>query len=209
MSSGTLPIAVLISGGGTTLKNLIDCVAAGDLDVEIRVVISSHPQAGGLRFAESAKVPCHVVRREDCASPAAFRDAVFDLCRAAEVELVVMGGFLKHLLIPSDFEGKVLNIHPSLIPQFCGQGFYGARVHKAVLAAEVGTTGCTVHVVDNEYDHGPIVLQREVPVLPGDTVEQLAARVFAEECEALPAAIRLFAEKRVLVGKKSVVVDRP
>jgi phosphoribosylglycinamide formyltransferase-1 len=207
MTASSFPMAVLISGGGTTLKNLIDCVERGELAVEIRTVISSNPQAGGLQFAKSAGIPTEVVERPSCDSPAAFRDAVFDICRAAEVQLVVMGGFLKHLLIPADFAGKVLNIHPSLIPQFCGQGFYGARVHSAVLESGVDKTGCTVHVVDNEYDHGPIVLQREVPVLLGDSVEKLAARVFVQECQALPEAIRLFAENRVQVSKSNIIVD--
>ena len=97
-----------------------------------------------------------------------------------------MGGFLKHVLIPADFENRVVNIHPALIPAFCGQGFYGHRVHEAVLDAGAKMSGCTVHFVDNVYDHGPIILQRTVPVLDDDTPDTLAARVFAAECEAYP-----------------------
>lgn len=188
-----MPIAVLISGGGTTLKNLIDQVAVGKLNVDIRLVISSKSTAGGLDHAKTAGIPAQVIRRSDSESAESFRDAIFGACRDAGVQLVVMGGFLKHVLIPDDFENRVINIHPSLIPDFCGHGFYGSRVHAAVLEAGAKKSGCTVHFVDDEFDHGPIILQREVPVVDNDTVQSLAARVFAAECEALPAAIRKIA----------------
>ncbi len=114
-----------------------------------------------------------------------------------------MGGFLKHVLIPSDFENRVTNIHPGLIPAFCGKGFYGLRVHQAVLDYGVKVSGCTVHFVDNEYDHGPIILQHVVPVLDDDTAESLAARVFDAECEVYPQALQLYAEGRLrVVGRR-------
>jgi phosphoribosylglycinamide formyltransferase-1 len=122
------------------------------------------------------------------------------------VELVVMGGFLKHLLIPTDFSGRVMNIHPSLIPAFCGQGFFGRRVHEAVLEYGARISGCTVHFVDDEYDHGPIIMQRAVPVLDDDSPASLAARVFAHECEAYPEAIQLFAEGRIRVEDRRVSI---
>lgn len=198
-----LPIAVLISGGGTTLRNLLQKQAAGQLAAAVRLVISSHPAARGLTFAAEAGIPTRVVERRSCASAEAFREAIFGPCREVGVGLVVMGGFLKHVLIPPDFEHRVLNIHPSLIPAFCGQGFYGLHVHQAVLDYGAQVTGCTVHFVDNEYDHGPIVLQRPVLVAPDDTPESLAARVFEEECRALPAAIDLFAAGRLrVVGRR-------
>jgi phosphoribosylglycinamide formyltransferase-1 len=184
-----IPIAVLISGGGTTLKNLIEKINAGSLSVEIRLVISSNPAARGLQFASDAGIPSLVVEKTKSISAQVYSDAIFNPCRAAGVKYVVMGGFLKHVLIPPDFENRVLNIHPALLPAFGGKGMYGLRVHEAVLAAGVKTTGCTVHFVDNQYDHGPIVLQRDVPVLPGDTAEILQARVFAEECLAYPEAL--------------------
>lgn len=187
-----LPMAVLISGGGTTLENLIRCATSGQLAVAIRMVVCSNPSARGLEIARSAGIETRVVTRSQCASPEAFRDAVFSPCREVDAQLVVMGGFLKHVLIPDDFENRVINIHPSLIPQFCGKGFYGARVHAAVLESGVPQTGCTVHLVDDEFDHGPILLQRVVPVMPEDTVATLGARVFQAECEALPAAIEPF-----------------
>jgi phosphoribosylglycinamide formyltransferase-1 len=190
-----LRIAVLISGGGTTLKNLIDKIRAGKLDAEICLVISSNPTARGLDLARDANIPALVIERKSASSPEAFSAAVFDPIRAHGAQLVVMGGFLKLVLIPDDFTGRVVNIHPALIPAFCGHGMYGHHVHEAVLASGARQSGCTVHYVDNEYDHGPIILQRAVPVLDDDTPESLAARVFTAECEAYPEALRQIARR--------------
>jgi phosphoribosylglycinamide formyltransferase-1 len=191
-----LPIAVLISGGGTTLRNLIEKIQAGILPVEIRLVVSSNAAARGLEFAAAAGIPSLVVEKHKSLSPEAFSEAIFGPCRKAGAEYVVMGGFLKHVLIPPDFERRVLNIHPALLPAFGGKGMYGLRVHEAVLAAKCGESGCTVHFVDNQYDHGPVILQKTVPVLPGDTPESLQARVFAAECEVYPAVLRALADSR-------------
>jgi phosphoribosylglycinamide formyltransferase 1 len=188
--SPQLPIAVLISGGGTTLRNLIDKIQAGLLPVEIRLVISSSSSAPGLEFARSAGIPTLVVEKTKALSAEQFSEAIFGPCRAAGVKYVVMGGFLKHVVIPPDFENRVLNIHPALLPAFGGKGMYGLRVHQAVLASGAKTTGCTVHIVDNVYDHGALLLQRKVPVLPGDTPEVLQARVFTAECEAYPEELK-------------------
>lgn len=202
-------IAVLISGGGTTLKNLIEKVKAGELPVSIVLVISSNPQAGGLQFAHEAGIPTIVVDWNQYQDPNSFSEVIFKHCREARVNLVVMGGFLKKLVIPNDFENRVVNIHPALIPAFCGQGFYGHRVHEAVLEYGAKISGCTVHFADNLYDHGPIILQRTVPVLDDDTPESLAKRVFAEECKAYPEAIRLIAEGRVRVEGRKVRILPP
>ena len=191
-----LSLAVLISGGGRTLKNLLGRKDAGELPVRFAVVVSSRPDAGGLQHARDAGVPVHVVQRSDYESVAAFSDEIFRVCREAGADLVVMGGFLKHVLVPEDFHERVINIHPSLIPDFAGKGYYGDRVHRAVLEAGVPETGCTVHFVDDEYDHGPILLQRRVAVEPTDDVQTLANRVFQAECEALPEAIRQLAARR-------------
>jgi phosphoribosylglycinamide formyltransferase-1 len=199
-----LPIAVLISGGGTTLRNLIEKIQAGTLPVEIRLVISSNPAARGLQFAAAAGIPSLVVEKHKLLSAEAFSEAIFAPCRKAGVEYVVMGGFLKHVLIPPDFERRVLNIHPALLPAFGGKGMYGLRVHEAVLAAKCSESGCTIHFVDNQYDHGPIILQKTVPVLPGDTPESLQTRVFAAECEAYPAALRTLAESSKVKGANSL-----
>jgi phosphoribosylglycinamide formyltransferase-1 len=199
-----LPIAVLISGGGTTLRNLIEKERAGELAVEFRLVISSNPQAGGLAIAAEASIPSIVVEKKKGITDSDFSRAIFDPVRAAGAELVVMGGFLKHVPIPPDFENRVVNIHPALIPAFCGHGMYGLAVHQAALDYGVKVSGCTVHFVDNEYDHGPIILQHTVPVLDDDTPEVLQARVFEQECHALPEAIRLIAARRVSVEGRQV-----
>jgi formyltetrahydrofolate-dependent phosphoribosylglycinamide formyltransferase len=197
--TGPLRLAVLISGGGTTLKNFIDQIAAGKLAAQIELVVSSNPAAGGLRFAAEAGIPSLIVERTQHPSTESFSQAIFAACRAAGVDVAALGGFLKLLAIPPDFEGRVLNIHPALIPAFCGRGFYGHKVHEAVLAAGCKESGCTVHFVDNEYDHGPIILQRTVPVEPGDTPDTLAQRVFAAECEAYPEALRLLASGKLAI----------
>jgi phosphoribosylglycinamide formyltransferase-1 len=200
-----LPIAVLISGGGTTLRNLIDKERAGELPVEFKLVISSNPQAAGLAFAAQANIPSLVMEKTSGVNED-FSRAVFDPIRSAGAELVVMGGFLKHVPIPEDFENRVINIHPALIPAFCGKGLYGLRVHEAALEYGVKVSGCTVHFVDNDYDRGPIILQHTVPVLDDDTPEILQARVFVEECHALPEAIRMIAARRVTVRGRRVTI---
>jgi formyltetrahydrofolate-dependent phosphoribosylglycinamide formyltransferase len=200
-----LPIAVLISGGGTTLKNLLARIDQGSLPVEVRLVISSHPDAAGLNAPRERGIATTVVRPADYADVADFSQAVFGPCRELGIELVVMGGFLKFVPIPPDFENRVMNIHPGLIPAFCGRGFYGLRVHQAVLDYGAKVSGCTVHFVDNEYDHGPIILQRVVEVHDDDTAESLQQRVFEQECAAYPEAIRLFAEGRLQVVGRRVV----
>lgn len=199
---------MLISGGGTTLRNLLQHIQAGTLPIRFQYVISSNPQAAGLEFARKANIPISVIGRRQYRSPAAHSEAVFSVCRQCGAQLVIMGGYLEHVLIPPDYENRVVNIHPSLIPAFCGKGFYGLRVHQAVLEYGVKLTGCTVHFVDNLYDHGPIILQRAVPVLDDDTPETLAARVFQEECRAYPEALTWIAEGRVRVEGRRVYVRR-
>ncbi len=194
--SGPLPIAVLISGGGTTLRNLIERIDAGSLPVDIRLVISSSASAKGLEFAKAAGIKAYVIERKNSLDESEFSSAIFGLCRAAGARYVVMGGFLKHVLIPPDFQNRVLNIHPALLPKFGGKGMYGLNVHAAVIAAGEKQSGCTVHFVDNEYDHGPPIHQRRVEVLTGDTPETLQARVFAAECEAYPAVLSQLASEQ-------------
>lgn len=197
-------VAVLISGGGTTLKNLLERIAENTLPIEVSLVISSASGAKGLRYAEEAGIRTQVIRPQDFESDEVFGDQIFQACRDRGVELVVMGGFLKFVPIPADFENRVINIHPGLIPAFCGKGFYGLRVHQAVLDYGAKVSGCTVHFVDNQYDHGPIILQRVTDVRDDDTAESLQQRVFALECEAFPAAIGLIAEGQVHVEDRHV-----
>lgn len=204
--AGSLPVAVLISGGGTTLKNLLDRTRADQCPVDVRLVISSKENAGGLRFAEEAGIKTQVIAKKQCASSEEHRDQVFALCREANVQYVVMGGYLEHLLIAQDFENRVINIHPSLIPAFSGKGYYGLRVHQAVLDYGARVTGCTVHFVDDEFDHGPIIDQRVCLVEQNDTAESLQQRVFQQECELLPSVLKRFAESRVEVRGRKVVL---
>jgi formyltetrahydrofolate-dependent phosphoribosylglycinamide formyltransferase len=192
-------LAVLISAGGTTLQNLIDKIRARELAAHIVQVVSSNPDVAGVERAWRAGLPVGIVTRKDAGSREEFSQRIFDFCRRAEADLVCMAGFLHLVTIPSDFTNRVLNIHPSLIPAFCGKGYYGHHVHEAVLAKGVKITGCTVHFADNEYDHGPIVVQRAVPVCEEDTPETLAQRVYEQECEAYPEAIRLYAAGRLRV----------
>jgi len=194
VSNTFLPIAVLISGGGTTLKNLIDRKAQNTLAVDFRLVVSSNPKAKGLEYAQEASIPARVIRKKDFVDGQAHSDAMFEAIRESGAKLVVMGGYLEHLLIPDDFEKRVINIHPSLIPAFCGKGMYGLYVHQAAIEFGVKVSGCTVHFVDNQYDHGPILLQRTCQVLEGDTPEMLQKRVFELEREALPDAINKIAQ---------------
>lgn len=194
VSNTLLPIAVLISGGGTTLKNLIDRKAQNTLPVDFRLVVSSNPKAKGLEYAQESSIPTRVIRKKDFVDGQAHSDLMFKAIRDSGAKLVVMGGYLEHLLIPSDFEKRVINIHPSLIPAFCGKGMYGLYVHQAAIEFGVKVSGCTVHFVDNQYDHGPILLQRTCEVLDGDTPETLQRRVFELERDALPDAINKIAQ---------------
>ena len=190
MGSQKLPIAVFLSGGGRTLQNLIEHRDHHELPIDIKLVISSSPSVRGVQVGRDAGIPTIVVRKREFPDPESYRAAMFDPVTAHGATHVVMAGFLKHVLIPDDFLGRVINIHPSLLPAFGGEGMYGDRVHAAAIARGVTISGCTVHFVDNEYDNGPIILQRSCDVLPEDTVDELAARVFQQECEALPEAIR-------------------
>ena len=202
--SNPFKIAVLISGGGTTLKNLIDYKTRGELDVEMALVVSNKSDAGGLKYAAEAEIPTAIVNHKDFDSVAAFSEAIFSRCRDAKVDLVVMGGFLRRVKIPDDFCNRVVNIHPSLIPSFCSKGNYGSRVHQAVIAYGCKISGCTVHFVDDQYDHGPILAQETVRVLDGDTPSVLAARVFEKECELYPKVVNAIASGKVSVSDRRV-----
>ncbi|HBT77141.1 MAG TPA: phosphoribosylglycinamide formyltransferase [Planctomycetaceae bacterium] len=204
-----LRLAVLISGTGRSLKNLLERIEDGTLSAEVAVVISSSEHAKGLQFAEMASVPIEIIDRIDYHSHEEFGNAIFDVCRKAKVDLGVMAGYVKLLNIPGDFHNRVLNIHPSLVPAFSGKGFYGQRVHTEALRYGVKVSGCTVHFVDNEYDNGPVILQKTVEVFEDDTPDDLNDRVFAMECVAYPEAIQLIAEGRVSVRGRKVRIAPP
>jgi phosphoribosylglycinamide formyltransferase-1 len=203
-----LRLAVCVSGGGTSLQNLIDRANDGRLHAEIVQVIASRPKIGAVARAEAAGLPVAVVGRAG-RTLEEFSTAVFEPIRQKAAELVVLAGFLSLLDIPDDYHARVFNIHPALIPAFCGKGYHGKAVHQAAIDYGVKVSGCTVHFADATYDTGPIVIQRTVPVLDEDDAEALAARVFAAECEALPAAINLFAEGRLDVCGRHVRVLPP
>ncbi len=199
-------IAVLISGSGTTLRNLLQKKADSRFNASVELVVSSNEKAKGNQIALDHGIGQQIVDHQQVREPD-FSNTIFEYCRKANVELVVCGGFLRKLSIPADFENRVINIHPSLIPAFCGKGHYGSRVHQAVIDYGCKLTGCTVHFVDNEYDHGPVIAQASVPVLPNDDASSLAKRVFATECELYPQVINAFAAGRVKHQGRVVTIE--
>ncbi|MFC1587365.1 phosphoribosylglycinamide formyltransferase [Planctomycetota bacterium] len=187
-------IAVLLSGSGTTLQNLIDRISDGSLPVKIAGVISSAPGVKGIERAHKHGLETLVVDyRQYKSNPAAFSQAITGQLQAWQPDLVVMAGFLRLYDFPPQYEKKIINIHPALLPKFGGKGMFGLKVQQAILAAGEKISGCTVHYVDHEYDHGPTILQLEVPVAPGDTPETLQEKVQAQERIALPRVIKAFA----------------
>ena len=198
-------LALLLSGGGTTLQNLLDQIAAGALDAQVRIVISSRPGVRGLQRAADAKVMNFVVERANIPDADEFSKQVFSLIDDAGVDLVVMAGWMSHLKIPPKYAGKVINIHPALLPSFGGKGMYGKRVHQAVIDHGCKVSGCTVHFVDDAYDNGPIILQRTCVVKDDDTSETLAARVFEQEKLAYPEAIERIAAGKIRVEGRRVL----
>ena len=200
----SLRIAVLLSGSGTTLQNILDCCASGDIDGEVVFVGSSRIDAYGLRRAAEADIPNHAFPRNDYDSVDAFSDAIWGQVSSYTPDLVVLAGFMSLIHVPKEYEGRIMNVHPALIPSFCGKGMYGHHVHQAVLDYGAKLTGVTVHFVDAEYDNGPIIMQSTVPVEEGDTADTLADRVQAEERALYPKAIQLFAENRLRIEGRVV-----
>ena len=206
--SEPLRVAVLLSGEGTSLENLCERIDEGSLRARVVLVLASKASAGGLARARRRGIRAQAVPRKELPDLRAFNDALHAELARQPVDLVACLGFLSPFE-PRHFAGRAINVHPALIPAFCGKGFYGHRVHEAVLAAGVRVSGATVHFVDEEYDHGPIILQRSVPVLEGDTPESLAARVQGVERRLVPEAIRLFAEGRLRIEGRRVHVSPP
>ena len=192
-------IAFLLSGTGSTFKNLLDAIERGDVPGHVVVALSDRSDAKGLDHARSRGIPVVVVERKAYPQGDAFSRALEEALRPYAPDLVVLGGFLSVFRVPPDLAGRILNIHPSLLPLYGGKGFYGDKVHQAVLEAEEDVTGCTVHFVTDEVDGGPIVEQVRVPVREGDTAHTLAERVQAAERRLYPRAIRGFLEGRYRV----------
>ena len=201
-------IAVLVSGGGTNLQALIDAQARGELGCgRITLVIASKPDVYALERAKKHEIASQVLARKEYESIAAYSKALTDVLVAAEVDLVVLAGFLTIIdeQVYNAFPNRILNVHPALIPSFCGKGFYGLHVHEAALEKGVKVSGATVHIVTPECDAGPIVLQKAVEVKDGDTPEALQKRIMEEaEWKILPTAVRLFCEDRITVRDNRV-----
>ena len=198
-----MKIAVFVSGGGTNLQAIIDNTKDGILkDVEITLVLSSSKDAYALERAANNGIKTAVVSRKDFASVEEWDEAVVSAVEASGAELIVLAGYLSLLgpKIVAEYSNRIINIHPALIPSFCGAGMYGIRPHKAALAKGVKVSGATVHFVNENYDEGPILLQKAIDILPNDTPESLQKRIM-QECEwkLLPQAIRLIADGRVVI----------
>ena len=194
----TLRLGVLLSGGGRTLLNILDEIRAGRLNVEVVCVIASRP-CKGVGRSEAAGLAVTMIPYKEMPDTVAYSARITEVLDAARVDLVVQAGFLSLWRIPPQYEGRVMNIHPALLPSFGGKGMYGHHVHDAVLAAGCKVSGCTIHFVTNEYDSGPIVVQKAAEVCEGDDADALADRVFEQECVAYPEAIRLFGEGKLRI----------
>jgi len=188
-----LRLGVLISGSGRTLQNFVELITRGELQAEIGVVISSLSKVKGVERARAAGLPVVIIRNQDHPDVDEFSRRIVETLERHDVRLACQAGWTCYWRLPERWLGRVMNIHPALLPKFGGKGFYGHHVHEAVLAAGEKESGCTVHFANNEYDAGPIILQRKVLVLPEDTPDSLAARVFEQECIAYPEAINRFA----------------
>ncbi len=192
-----LRLVVLISGGGRTLMNLVDNIEAGTLAARVERVIASRGDAPGVERARARGLDVRVAARADFPDEASMHDQIDAWIDEVDPDLVCLAGYLRKIRMRPALEGRVINIHPALLPDFGGQGMYGVRVHEAVIAAGCRETGCTVHFVDEQYDHGPTILQRRCEVRPADDVDTLAARVFEEECRAYPEAINRLARGEI------------
>lgn len=205
-----LRLAVLVSGGGTNLQALLDQMDQGGLPgVSIEVVISSNEKAYALQRAISHNIPWEVIKKKNYNTPEQFDEAFYSLLTGYQVDLIVLAGFL--LILPLNivrhYKNRIINVHPSLIPAFCGMGFYGLKVHEAAISRGVKLTGATVHFVDEGTDTGPIILQKAIPVLSEDTPEILQKRVMEQtEWVILPEAVRLISENRIRVNDNIVTI---
>lgn len=192
-------IGVLISGGGRTMVNIHDLIEAGRLNAEIAVVISSRSTVKGIERSRNIGLEPVIIRTKDYSGINEFSRRIKETLDEANVDLVIQAGWLCLWMIPTEYENRVMNIHPALLPAFGGKGMWGHHVHEAVLKAGCKVSGCTVHFCTSEYDKGAIIVQRCCPVKADDDADTLAARVFQEECIAFPEAIRLFSEDKITV----------
>jgi formyltetrahydrofolate-dependent phosphoribosylglycinamide formyltransferase len=203
-----LRLGVFASGRGSNFASILGAIDSGALAAEVRLLVSNCPDAGALELAARRGIPAEVVASAGFPSREEFVDALLKTLERREVSFIALAGYMKR--IPAEviarYPNRICNIHPALLPSFGGKGMFGRRVHEAVLAYGCKVTGVTVHLVDERYDQGPIVLQRCVPVRDDDTAETLAARVLETEHAAFPEALRLFAEGRVAIEGRKVSI---
>jgi len=204
-----IKLGVLISGSGRTLANFLELIRKRFLTASVEAVVSSRADVAGVERARAAGIPCEVIEKKG-RDVSEFSKLVTAALDKHKPDLVLMAGWLCLYEIPEHYRNRVMNIHPALLPNFGGKGMYGRKVHDAVLASGVKLSGCTVHFATDEYDRGPIIVQRACPVLENDTADTLADRVFAQECIAYPSAVRLFAQNRLTVadGRVRIGPDR-
>ncbi len=203
-----LRLGVLLSGGGRTLLNILDEIKKGNLNAEVSVVISSLSTVAGVERAKNAGLNVKVIRKKDCSDIDEFSAIIEKELTVAKVDLVIQAGWLCLWKIPAKYENRVMNIHPALLPSFSGKGMWGHYVHEAVLKTGCKVSGCTVHFCTNEYDAGPIIIQRTCPAYDSDTPDTLAARVFEQECIAYPEAIKLFIEQKLHIQNGTVKIKK-
>ena len=204
-------LAVFASGGGTNFQAILDAIEQGPLPATPVCCVSNTPEAGALARAERHDVPTHVVPPGEHDDPPSFGEALLDVLAAHDATFVALAGYMVKVprAVVDAYRGRMTNVHPALLPAFGGQGMYGMHVHEAVIEYGVHWSGVTVHLVDEEYDHGPVVLQEPVPVYADDTPEALAERVKTVEHRLYPYALRLFAENRVHLDGRTVRLDEP
>ncbi|MBI4536080.1 MAG: phosphoribosylglycinamide formyltransferase [Ignavibacteriae bacterium] len=205
----TLDIAVFGSGRGSNFQAILDAIQQGRIPgARICLVVSNNARAGILEIARSSGVPAEHLSEKAFASETAFVDYLLATLRKHSANFIVLAGYMKrlHQRIIEAYRNRIINIHPALLPRYGGQGMYGMHVHEAVIAARERFSGATVHVVDEQYDHGRIILQRRIPVSPDDSSESLAAKVLKIEHELYPEAIRMFAEGNVEITDNDVAV---
>jgi formyltetrahydrofolate-dependent phosphoribosylglycinamide formyltransferase len=206
LPSKHLRLGILISGSGRTMMNILEQIKQKKLDAEIAVVISSRSDVVGVEKAKNAGLNLVIIRKKDFSDIDGFSRQIAKTLLDAKVDLVIQAGWLCLWKIPPEFENRVMNIHPALLPSFGGQGMWGHHVHEAVLKTGCKISGCTVHFCTNEYDKGPIIIQRCCPVREDDNVDTLAARVFEQECIAYPEAIKLFSQGRISVKDNKTII---
>lgn len=194
MTSDPTRIAILVSGGGRGAANLARACAAGEIAARLAIVVAHRVDAPAVARCRDLGLRVAVLPRGP-EPDSRVDDRIDEVLEAARTDLVCLAGYLRRFRVGTRWAGRALNVHPGLLPRFGGTGMYGLRVHRAVLDAGVGESGCTVHEVDEEYDHGPAIVERRCPVLPGDDPERLAERVFAEEVIAYPEAVRRWIER--------------